>query len=1477
MVFFFNTNGCVNSINLTGRGLTGTLPVDIRNLQNLESLVLTNNDLTGNIPEELNNLNQLRFLDLGNNLFSGSIPRSLGSIQSLEKIWIYSNSNLTGGIPKELGNLSKLQELHLWGNTNLGGVIPVELANLSSLTILDLQGNGLTGVVPNDLNKLTNLELLILSNNQLTGEIPGSLAELPALRTLYLNGNQLSGCFNESLKNLCNRVTFSFEDNAKLPWSGSEYDVIESWCKDKSQLEAKCDDGNPDTFNDSIQSDCSCEGRTNISCQNQATFSVDNTSGCLPLTVEFSDLSSVSETPIVNWEWIYGDGNASSFSQGAPHSYTFTETGTFQTYLVTTNELGCTDTSDIIEFIIFNENCEEVLSCRTRDSSALAALYYATDGDNWKNNDNWLSNLPLSDWYGVETNNDGCVVSLSLRQNMLYGKIPSEIGNLPNLVILDLGFNQLTGCFTQELSDLCNIQFYDFSNNPGLPWGGDFWRWCNEESQIGAPCDDGNPQTKNDKVSDDCECKGEVIETCRSRDSLALVALYNATDGDNWKNNENWLSTQPLEDWYGIRTSMEGCVTDLILSSNNLNGELPKALSNLEILKALRLGDNKKITGSIPKELGNLNNLEWIDLSENSMTGEIPKELGNLNNLKWLFLYRNALTGSIPKEIGNLNNLSGFLLSNNNLTGGIPKELENLNNVSSLSFAGNDLTGSIPKELGNLTNLKGFDFRSNSLTGSIPKELGNLNSLTGLYLSGNNLTGSIPKELGNLSNLEQIDLSDNNLSGCFPLELMKICDLGSAPAAISNGYRFKNNPLLPWNGNMERWCDDESQIGAPCDDGNPDTTSDKITEECKCKGEIIESCRARDSSALTALYFSTNGDNWEKKDNWLSSQPLSKWYGVRTDDNGCVVSLDLANNNFSGEISDELGNLTNLEGLDLFGNNLSGEIPDRLGDLTSLKSLDLGSNNLSGEIPDRLGDLTNLEDLDLGSNNLSGEILDKLGDLTNLEDLNLGSNNLSGEIPDRLGNLTNLNGLDLSYNNLSGCLSDDLISFCDVAFLYLDNNPSLPWEGYINSWCEGMSQIGVFCDDGDEKTDYDKIREDCSCRGCTTQIVEIQQFICSGENYQLGNKILTQEGIYSDTTISIYGCDSIIFLDLQVIEPSEFSITDTLCDGESIIINSIVYNQENLIGLQTLTNANGCDSIIRVNLTYSTDFEVANAGIDTTICTRDYMLNANLPDYVNGEWRSTSPSITLNTFNNQSAEVTNLVAGENKFTWTLSHSKCPDYSTDDITINVVENPTPVAKDKFFLMGSDEILKDTLTSENNNWMITNIANPSHGILEIEQGNLFTYEPDIGFNGDDFFGYTICNNICLDSCATAIVRVGVGEIDNDDIIEYFDLFPNPNEGTFTLNIQALRNANLEIQVFNILGQLVFTKQSNQSGGDLTILRGDNSVPIELSFQEKGIYFLSFVVNGESVKTAKAFQNGTLNGLDLKQSRYIKFILK
>ena len=91
------------------------------------------------------------------------------------------------------------------------------------------------------------------------------------------------------------------------------------------------------------------------------------------------------------------------------------------------------------------------------DRAALVALYNATNGSSWKKDTNWLGNRPLGEWLGVSTDADGRVAELWLRNNQLTGSIPSELGNLDNLVVLALHSNQLTGSIPSELGNLDNL------------------------------------------------------------------------------------------------------------------------------------------------------------------------------------------------------------------------------------------------------------------------------------------------------------------------------------------------------------------------------------------------------------------------------------------------------------------------------------------------------------------------------------------------------------------------------------------------------------------------------------------------------------------------------------------------------------------------------------------------------------------------------------------------------------------------------------------------------------------------------------------------------------------------------------------------------------------------------------------------------------------------------------------------------------
>ena len=88
------------------------------------------------------------------------------------------------------------------------------------------------------------------------------------------------------------------------------------------------------------------------------------------------------------------------------------------------------------------------------ERAALIALYEATDGPNWTDSANWLSDRHVAHWRGVSVNDVGQVVGLDLARNRLDGHIPASIGQLAQLRHLALWGNKLSGQIPSSLSNL---------------------------------------------------------------------------------------------------------------------------------------------------------------------------------------------------------------------------------------------------------------------------------------------------------------------------------------------------------------------------------------------------------------------------------------------------------------------------------------------------------------------------------------------------------------------------------------------------------------------------------------------------------------------------------------------------------------------------------------------------------------------------------------------------------------------------------------------------------------------------------------------------------------------------------------------------------------------------------------------------------------------------------------------------------------
>ncbi|WP_423925033.1 Ig-like domain-containing protein [Candidatus Palauibacter sp.] len=615
-------------------------------------------------------------LRLRENNLIGPLPAQLGDLSHLGVLDLYGNF-VSGPLPPEIGNATRLREIDL-GRNQLAGSIPATLGSLVNLRVLNFESNRLSGPIPPELGALTELTFLNLFNNDLSGLFPPELADLRKLQQLYVDENRLTGVIPPSFVNLTDLISFQWGENDGL--CAPVTTRFERWRRQRDAEGAGCDEADRAAL--------------------ERVFEAMNGGTWIRSTGWLSD------APLEEWHGVGTDslgyvlrldlsrngltGRVSPFIAELPHLTVLRLGGNplegpIPSALpsLALAEFRYGDTNLCVpalprfvawlEAIPVREGPDERCPPLT-DRETLVALHETTDGANWFRNDNWGSDRPLGEWYGVETDDAGRIVELLLGSNNLRGRIPPEVGQLSSLRNLDLARNWLSGATPPELGDLRNIEKFHLNINL---------------------------------------LTGPIPAELGGLASVRQFYLY-----------DNQLEG-PIPPELGGLSTLE----DLRLNKNRLSGPIPPELGKLSDVVVIWMDDNE-LEGPIPPELADLHSVETLYLGFNNLTGEIPPELGSLRNIRNLALDGNELTGSIPPELGTLGTLGGYSMDGelnlrlNSLSGAIPAALGNLRDLETLRLGHNRLEGPVPSELGAMRKLEWLELAGNAgLTGPLPSSL----------------------------------------------------------------------------------------------------------------------------------------------------------------------------------------------------------------------------------------------------------------------------------------------------------------------------------------------------------------------------------------------------------------------------------------------------------------------------------------------------------------------------------------------------------------------------------------------------------------------------------------------------------------------------------------------------------------------------------------------------------------------------------
>nr|XP_023894420.1 receptor-like protein Cf-9 homolog [Quercus suber] len=332
------------------------------------------------------------------------------------------------------------------------------------------------------------------------------------------------------------------------------------------------------------------------------------------------------------------------------------------------------------------------------------------------------------------------------------GSIPAWLGNLTQLIDLDLSINNFSGEMPSSISNLFVLSYFDLRSNNiqgALPiWLGNLTRVT--EIFFG---------TKN--------FTSQIPSSLSNLKNLTFLGLrYNNIGGR-------------IPNCFANLTKL----TAIHLSYNQLTGQFAEFQFS-DSLEFLSL-DNNRLYGSIPKSISNLVDLLFLDISSNDLNGTVDFNMfKKLKTLLYLNFRANLLHGVLPVPPSSMRN---FLISNSRLSGEIPSSICNVTSNEILDISYNSLSGTIPSCLGNFSNsLVVMDLRRNNFYGTMPETFAEGNTLRTLVfndlpvlqvliLRSNKFNGQLDnfKTKSSFSLLRIIDLSHNEFSGSLPTNFFK--------------------------------------------------------------------------------------------------------------------------------------------------------------------------------------------------------------------------------------------------------------------------------------------------------------------------------------------------------------------------------------------------------------------------------------------------------------------------------------------------------------------------------------------------------------------------------------------------------------------------------------------------------------------------------------------------------------------------------